>query len=91
MRINGRLTKDNYCDDILTNHVIPICRQGRAVFMHDNAPPHKAHVTTKFLDNHDVNVMQWPAVSPDIKPIEHVWSYLILENETSATRNLQKL
>ena len=76
MRINGRLTKDNYCEDILTNHVIPLCRQGRAVFMYDNAPPHKAHVTTKFLDIHDVKVMHWSAVSHDINPIEHVWSYL---------------
>ena len=74
MRINGRLKKDNnYCEDILTNHVILLCRQGRAVFMHDNTPLHKAHITTNFLDNHDVNVMQCPAVSPDTKLIKHVW------------------
>ena len=57
VRINGRLTKDNYCEDILTNNVIPLCRQRREAFMHDNAPPNKAHVTSNFLVKHDGNVV----------------------------------
>ena len=44
--------------------------------MQDNAPPHKAHLTRTFLEEENVNALQWPAVSPDMNPIENVWSYM---------------
>ena len=44
--------------------------------MHDNARPHVARICRQFLNRNNVNVLPWPAASPDMKPIEHIWDYL---------------
>ena len=44
--------------------------------MHDNARPHVARIRRQFLNRNNVNVLPWPAVSPDMNPIEHIWDYL---------------
>ena len=42
------------------------------VYIQDNAPPHTAHDMAAFLDQQDVEVMDWPAPCPDMNLIEHV-------------------
>ena len=44
--------------------------------MHDNARPHVARICRQFLNRNNVNVLPWPAVSPDMNLIEHIWDYL---------------
>ena len=44
--------------------------------MHDNARPHVARICRQFLNRNNVNELPWPAVSPDMNPIEHIWDYL---------------
>ena len=44
--------------------------------MHDNARPHVARINRQFLNRYNVDVLPWPAVSPDMNPIEHIWDYL---------------
>ena len=45
-------------------------------FQQDNAPCHKAASTMNFFKQNEIYVMDWPAYSPDVSPIENVWSML---------------
>ncbi|KAG2816009.1 hypothetical protein PC111_g13308 [Phytophthora cactorum] len=44
------------------------------VFQQDNASIHASRETKQFLQEMQVNIMVWPARSPDYNPIENVWS-----------------
>ena len=73
--VNGNLTGLRYRDEIIGPHVQAfIQRQGRNITLQqDNARPHVARVVTDFLRQQNIPVLPWPAVSPDLSPIEHAW------------------
>ena len=44
------------------------------VFQQDNAPVHKSEVVRKFLAQEQWELLDWPAYSPDLNPIENIWA-----------------
>ena len=77
VRVERRLRADDYIEQVLEKHVVPLfaeTRNGCNVYMHDNAPPHRANITRQYLINKNVVTMDWPAVNPDMNPVENLWS-----------------
>ncbi len=61
------------------------------IFQQDLAPAHTAKSTKSWLNDHDVGVLDWPANSLDLKPIENLWDIFKRKMRNKRPKNADEL
>ncbi|UYV81499.1 hypothetical protein LAZ67_20001366 [Cordylochernes scorpioides] len=75
VRIAGTLNTQRYISEVLEPVVLPYLQGlSTAIFQQDNARPPMTRIVQRFFVNRQIEFHLWPARSPELSPIENMWS-----------------
>jgi len=89
----GSINSEKYISVVSTS-LIPFLKKrvnGQMIFQQENAPCHKSRVALGFFDENNVNLLEWPANSPDLNPIENLWSIIKRRVAKRSAKNRDEL
>lgn len=77
----GGMTAERYINQVLDGPLSSFyasldSEDCHPIFQQDNARAHTAKTTVQFLKSHGISLFPHPASSPDLNPIENIWSIL---------------
>ncbi|PRD28206.1 UNVERIFIED_CONTAM: Transposable element Tcb1 transposase [Trichonephila clavipes] len=75
VHIAGTLNSQRNISEVLEPVVLPYIQGlATAIFQQDNARLHMTRIVRRFFVNHQIELLPWPARSPDLSLIENMWS-----------------